>query len=72
MTASAFRALTFDLALETYADEDAAARCIDLLTDARHWCDLNHQDFAELDRQAYRHYLAELTNDQPEERNSHD
>ena len=64
MRADAFRALTFDLALETYGDEDAASRCIDLLTDARHWCDLNRQNFAELDRQAYRHYLAEINHDE--------
>jgi hypothetical protein len=57
MKADAFRVLTFDLALETYGDEDAATRCIDLLTDGRHWCDLNGLRFAELDRQAYGHYL---------------
>ncbi len=32
---------------------------IDLLTDARHWCDRKGQDFAALDRIAYRHYLDE-------------
>src|SRR5262245_48091583 len=32
---------------------------IDLLTDARHWCDQNGESFGDLDRQAYRHYLAE-------------
>ena len=57
--ADAFRGVTFDLALETYGDDDAASRCIDLLTDARHWCDLNGQKFADLDRQADLHYLAE-------------
>jgi hypothetical protein len=33
---------------------------IDLLADARHWCDQNGESFADLDRQAYQHYLAEL------------
>ena len=32
---------------------------IDLLTDARHWCDRNGECFADLDRIAYRHYLDE-------------
>jgi hypothetical protein len=68
MPTDAFRALTFDLALETYGDEDNATRCIDLLTDARHWCDLNCQNFAELDRQAYQHYLAELNEQLTDER----
>lgn len=33
---------------------------IDLLTDARHWCDRHGESFAELDRIAYQHYIAEL------------
>jgi hypothetical protein len=33
---------------------------IDLLANARHWCDENAESFWELDRQAHRHYLAEL------------
>lgn len=33
---------------------------IDLLADARHWCDQHGESFADLDRQAYQHYLAEL------------
>jgi hypothetical protein len=32
---------------------------IDVLADARHWCDRNQLSFAELDRQAYQHYLTE-------------
>jgi hypothetical protein len=42
---------------------------IDLLTDARHWCDRHGEDFAALDRMAYQHYLAEL-NEQHDERGS--
>ena len=64
-----FRAIAFDQALETYADDDDAVRCIDLLTDARHWCDLNGQNFADLDRQAYQHYLAEINAQPTQERN---
>jgi hypothetical protein len=33
---------------------------IDLLADARHWCDRHGEDFAALDRMAYQHYLAEI------------
>lgn len=33
---------------------------IDLLADARHWCDCHGEDFATLDRLAYQHYIAEL------------
>ena len=32
---------------------------VDLLTDARHWCDRNGEAFARLDRQAHQRYLAE-------------
>lgn len=33
---------------------------IDLLADARHWCDRHDQSFAALDRIAYRHYCDEI------------
>ena len=33
---------------------------IDLLTDARHWCDRHGESFAELNRIACEHYFAEL------------
>jgi len=32
---------------------------IDLLTDARHWCDRHGEDYARLDRIAHQHDLAE-------------
>lgn len=35
------------------------AGIIDLLTDARHWCDRHGESFAALDRIAYQHYLTE-------------
>ena len=43
---------------------------IDLLTDARHWCDRHGENFAALDRQAYQHYLEDLN--QPERNDTHD
>lgn len=33
---------------------------IDMLVDLRHLCDAYDYDFADLDRQAYQHYLAEI------------
>jgi len=48
-------------ALETYQDEyDIRSNLIDLLTDARHWCDKRGESYAELDRIAYQHYAAEF------------
>lgn len=32
---------------------------LDLLADARHWCDAHEADFSELNHKAYEHYLAE-------------
>ena len=37
---------------------------IDLLTDARHWCDRNGESFATLDRLACQHYIAELNHEE--------
>lgn len=37
---------------------------IDLLTDARHWCDRHGESFAELDRLACQHYTAELNHEE--------
>jgi hypothetical protein len=33
---------------------------VDLLTDARHWCDRNGHSFLELDRRAFRAYRDEI------------
>ena len=41
---------------------------IDLLADARHWCDYNAESFGELDRLAYQHYLAEVDASRKERR----
>lgn len=48
----------------------ASEGIIDLLTDARHWCDRNGEDFAALDRIAHQHYLAELNDEQHDERST--
>jgi hypothetical protein len=59
---NARRSNRFEVALmslrEEY-DDDLVTTLIDLLADARHWCDHNDQSFAILDRQANQHYLAE-------------
>ena len=55
------RAARFQAALAASGDDDPADRLVDMLTDARHWCDLNGQSFWELDRRAHQHYLTELT-----------
>jgi hypothetical protein len=48
-------------AIRAYNDEwDEKSNLVDFLTDARHWCDRKRLSFAELDRLAYQHYLAEL------------
>ena len=47
-------------ALAAYGDDDPADRLVDMLTDARHWCDLNGQSFWKFDRRDHQHYLAEL------------
>lgn len=47
--------------LANYNDEwDAEANLVDLLADARHWCDRQERDYAKLDRLGHEHYLAEL------------
>ena len=61
------RAAAFDIVLARYGDDDPADRLVDLLTDARHWCDLHGQSYGEHDRRAYQHYLTEI---QPTERSN--
>lgn len=63
MKNDSMRAAACDMLLEHYGDDEPADRLVDLLTDARHWCDLNGQSFSELDRRAYQHYLAEIHED---------
>jgi hypothetical protein len=60
MKNNTIRAAAFAMLLEHYGDDDAVDRLVDMLTDARHWCDLNGQSFWKLDRRAHGHYLAEI------------
>jgi hypothetical protein len=49
-------------AIRGYNDEwDEKSNLIDFLADARHWCDRNNECYGDIDRTAYQHYLAELT-----------
>lgn len=48
-------------ALRRYGSDGAdPGHLIDLLADARHWCDAHDEDFAALDRVAYEHYVTEM------------
>ena len=44
---------------KTYDPHGAQENVTDMLTDLRHLCDAKGWDFADLDRQAYRHYRTE-------------
>ena len=44
-------------------DADLQSALVDLLADARHWCDQQGESYAELDRIAYQHYLTEFVED---------
>ncbi|MCC6358747.1 MAG: hypothetical protein IT450_08395 [Phycisphaerales bacterium] len=58
---NAVRAKRFARLLRRYNTYDTdPCRLIDLLADARHWCDQHGQSFAHLDRVAHEHYLVEL------------
>jgi hypothetical protein len=45
--------------LGLYDPHDPVANIVDMLTDLRHLCDEQNDDFAELDKMAYRHYIEE-------------
>lgn len=47
--------------------EDLSASLIQLLADARHWCDQACESFAALDRAAHRLYTAELQHERSTE-----
>lgn len=53
-------------ALHEYAecDCDKEANVTDLLTDLRHYCDEHGIDYAEQDKRAYAHYVAEKNGEQ--------
>lgn len=47
--------------LRHYDRNDLPESClIDILADARHWCDRHGKDFGKLDREAYNHYVTEV------------
>jgi hypothetical protein len=55
------RARRCDRALRDYNTRSETADCLsDFLADARHWCDRHGHSYAELDRQAYSHYIEEV------------
>ena len=55
--------------LRRYGTDDTDPGCLtDFLADARHWCDQHGHSFGDLDRIAHDHYLAELNDQQTEER----
>jgi hypothetical protein len=58
MTYDEIRADAFAINLRRRGEAAPADRLVGLLADARLWCDLNGQSFAELDRRAYQQYLA--------------
>lgn len=55
-------------ALIAYANDGLFTNLIDLLADAMHWCDESGEDFHYALCVAGKHYLAELNNEQTEER----
>ena len=59
------RAAAFDIGLCRRGEAAPADRLVGLLADARLWCDLNGQSFAELDRRAYQQYLALIHHETP-------
>ncbi len=58
---NADRAKRFAKLLRYYDADNADSGClIDLLADARHWCDWREKCYGDLDRVAHDHYLVEL------------
>jgi len=55
-------------ALAAYANDDTFTNLVDFLTDAMHWCDASGEDFHYALCIACKHYLAELNDEQTEER----
>lgn len=53
-------AKVFEAIDHLYDVESPTDAMVDLLTDARHWCDLTGASFAVLDRTACGHYCAEV------------
>ncbi len=48
------------LATEELYDYELPTMLIDILADARHWCDQHDESYWDIDRLAQQHYLAEI------------
>jgi len=60
MTFKQQRARRFEHWLQRYdMNGSLIENLVDILVDARHWCDHQGQCIAQVDRLAHRHYLAE-------------
>jgi hypothetical protein len=60
-TLNRYRSCRFGRALRAYDTAFEPIAClVDLLADARHWCDRHGASYVELDRTAHRHYLEEV------------
>jgi hypothetical protein len=55
-------------AITGYSDDSSFISLIDLLADAMHWCDANGEDFHYALCVAGKHFVAELNDNQTEER----
>jgi len=62
------RATRCELVLNAYSDDDAFTNLTDLLADAMHFCDATGQDFHYALCLAGKHYIAELNDQQLDER----
>jgi hypothetical protein len=62
------RATRCERVLSAYSDDDAFTNLTDLLADAMHWADATGQDFHYALCLAGKHYVAELNDEQLDER----
>ncbi len=62
------RATHCEQVLTAYSDDDAFTNLTDLLADAMHWADATGQDFHYALCLACKHYVAELNDEQTDER----
>jgi hypothetical protein len=62
------RAVRCRQAITAYSDDDSDTNLVDFLADAMHLCDANGEDFGHALAVAGKHYLAELNDEQLDER----
>ncbi len=61
ITTNRIRAQRFGKLLRVYDTGDTDQEClVDLLADARHWCDSQELSYVEHDRRAHDHYTMEV------------